>query len=112
MARRAALAGEVQARGRPWRRHRPDREPWRADAVGVGNEALLGGVGTAIVRRSPETLRVGVVVAAAPVMADSWEAGRAVPSERSGTFADGLAVRVAIPHAVVVLNDVATHMLR
>jgi threonine dehydratase len=45
-------------------------------------------------------------------MADSWEAGRAVPSEESATFADGLAVRVAIPYAVDVLNEVATHMLR
>ena len=45
-------------------------------------------------------------------MADSWEAGRAVPCDRSATFADGLAVRVAIPYAVAVLDEVATHMLR
>jgi threonine dehydratase len=80
--------------------------------VPVGNGALLGGIGRAIVRRSPATLRVGVVAAAAPVMADSWEAGRPVVSERSATFADGLAVRVAVPYAVDALNEVATHMLR
>ena len=83
-----------------------------AVVVPVGNGALLGGIGRAVKARSPETLRVGVVAAAAPVMADSWEAGRAVPSEESATFADGLAVRVAIPYAVDVLNEVATHMLR
>jgi threonine dehydratase len=83
-----------------------------AVVVPVGNGALLGGVGGAILRRSPETLRVGVVAAAAPVMADSWDAGRPVTSDRSNTFADGLAVRVAIPYAVDVLNEVATHMLR
>jgi threonine dehydratase len=83
-----------------------------AVVVPVGNGALLGGVGAAVLRRSPETLRIGVVSTAAPVMADSWEAGRPVPSDRSGTFADGLAVRVAIPYAVSVLGDVATHMLR
>jgi threonine dehydratase len=83
-----------------------------AVVVPVGNGALLGGIGRAVKARSPETLRVGVVAAAAPVMADSWEAGRAVPSEESVTFADGLAVRVAIPYAVDVLNEVATHMLR
>lgn len=87
-------------------------EPPAAIVVPVGNGALLGGVGRAVLRRSPETLRVGVVAASAPVMADSWEAGRPVPSSSSATFADGLAVRVAIPYAVDALNEVATHMLR
>jgi threonine dehydratase len=87
-------------------------EPPAAVVVPVGNGALLGGIGRALLRRSPETLRVGVVAAAAPVMADSWDAGRPVTSDRSNTFADGLAVRVAIPYAVEVLNEVATHMLR
>jgi threonine dehydratase len=86
--------------------------PPAAVVVPFGNGALLGGIGGALRRRSPETLRVGVVAAAAPVMADSWDAGRPVTSDRSNTFADGLAVRVAIPYAVEVLNEVATHMLR
>jgi len=86
--------------------------PPAAVVVPVGNGALLGGVGAAVARRSPGTLRVGVVSAAAPVMADSWDAGRPVTSDRSGTFADGLAVRVAIPYAVDVLAAAATHMLR
>jgi threonine dehydratase len=83
-----------------------------AVVVPVGNGALLGGIGAAMMRRAPETLRVGVVASSAPVMADSWEAGRPVQCERAATFADGLAVRVAIPYAVDVLNEVATHMLR
>ncbi len=87
-------------------------EPPAAVVVPVGNGALLIGAGRAVMRRTPETFRVGVVAAAAPVMADSWEAGRAVPCDRSGTFADGLAVRVAIPSAVAALNEIATHMLR
>jgi threonine dehydratase len=87
-------------------------EPPAAVLVPVGNGALLGGVGRVVVRRSPETLRVGVVAAAAPVMADSWQAGRPLESDRSDTIADGLAVRVAIPYAVEALSEVATHMLR
>jgi threonine dehydratase len=83
-----------------------------AVVVPVGNGALLGGVGRAVLRRSPETRRGGVVAAAAPVMADSWEAGRPVESDRSDTIADGLAVRVAIPSAVEALQEVATQMLR
>jgi threonine dehydratase len=44
-------------------------------------------------------------------MAESWEAGGIVESDRSVTFADGLAVRVAIPLAVDVLGEVASRML-
>jgi threonine dehydratase len=87
-------------------------EPPAAVLVPVGNGALFGGVGRAVLAGSPETLRVGVVAAAAPVMADSFEAGRPVPGDSADTFADGMAVRVAIPYAVDVLNEVATHMLR
>ena len=87
-------------------------EPPAAAVVPVGNGALLGGVGRAVLERSPETLRVGVVAEEAPVMADSFDAGRPVLGERSATFADGLAVRVAIPYAVEMLQEVATHMLR
>jgi threonine dehydratase len=87
-------------------------EPPGAVVVPVGNGALLGGIGRAIVRRSPATLRIGAVAAAAPVMADSWKAGRPVEGTSSRTFADGLAVRVAIPYAVEALREVATHMAR
>jgi threonine dehydratase len=41
-----------------------------------------------------------VVAKEAPVMALSVEAGRPVDCDRSATFADGMAVRVAIPLAV------------
>jgi len=44
-------------------------------------------------------------------MVDSWNASRPVPSEQSATFADGLAVRVAIPLAVKVIGEVATRMV-
>jgi threonine dehydratase len=87
-------------------------EPPAAVVVPVGNGALLGGVGRTILTRSPETLRIGVVAAEAPVMADSFEARRPVPGGRCSTFADGLAVRVAIPYAVEILDEVASRMLR
>jgi threonine dehydratase len=82
-----------------------------AVVVPVGNGALLGGIGLRICARSPDTLRVGVAAKEAPVMAESWNAGHVVESERSATFADGLAVRVAIPLAVDVLGEVASRML-
>jgi threonine dehydratase len=86
-------------------------EPPAAVVVPVGNGALLGGIGLRVCERAPETLRIGVAAHEAPVMAASWEAGRPVESDRSSTFADGLAVRVAIPLAVDVLGEVASRML-
>jgi threonine dehydratase len=83
-----------------------------AVVVPVGNGALLGGIGMGICRRAPAVERVGVVSKAAPVMALSWEAGGPVESEESATFADGLAVRVAIPEAVEVLGEFASRMLQ
>lgn len=90
-----------------------DQAPERPAAVvvPVGNGALLGGIGLGICRREPEVERVGVVAKAAPVMARSWKAGEVVESDESQTFADGLAVRVAIPDAVDVLGELASRML-
>jgi threonine dehydratase len=82
-----------------------------AVVVPVGNGALLGGIGMEICERCPEAERIGVAAAAAPVMAESWSAGHPVSSEQADTFADGLAVRVAIPFAVSVLGEVASRML-
>jgi threonine dehydratase len=86
-------------------------EPPAAVVVPVGNGALLGGIGLRICARAPDTLRIGVAAKDAPVMAESWQAGGIVESDRSATFADGLAVRVAIPLAVDVLGEVASRML-
>ena len=82
-----------------------------AVVVPLGNGALLGGIGLAISRAAPRVERIGVAAKEAPVMVESWEAGKPVPGDRSATFADGLAVRVAIPLAIEVLGEVATRML-
>ena len=72
--------------------------------VPVGNGALAIGVFRAVARRAPAAVRIAVSAAAAPAMWESWRAGAPVDSDRSATFADGLAVRVAIPLAVAELN--------
>ena len=86
-------------------------EPPAAVVVPVGNGALLGGIGLEICGRASDVERIGVAAAGAPVMAESYEAGDVVESSRSATFADGLAVRVAIPLAVCVLGEVASRLL-
>jgi threonine dehydratase len=82
-----------------------------AVVVPVGNGALLGGIGLGVCRRAPNVERIGVVAKEAPCMALSWEAGEPVDCDRSSTFADGLAVRVAIPLAVEALGEFASRML-
>jgi threonine dehydratase len=79
-------------------------EPPAAVVVPVGNGALAIGVFRALAERSPATERIAVAAAEAPAMYESRRAGRAVDSDRCATFADGLAVRVAIPLAVELLN--------
>jgi threonine dehydratase len=66
--------------------------------VPVGNGALIIGVFRGVGRV------LGVVAKEAPVMALSVEAGHPVECDRSATFADGMAVRVAIPLAVEELR--------
>ena len=82
-----------------------------AIVVPVGNGALIGGIGEAVRRRGLATLVVGVAAKEAPVMALSFDAGRPVACDRMATFADGLAVRVAIPYAVEVMGRVVDRML-
>jgi threonine dehydratase len=83
------------------------RETPAAVVVPVGNGALAIGVFRALAKHSPGTERIAVAAADAPVMQESWQARQAVDSDRCATFADGLAVRVAIPLAVDLLNDLA-----
>jgi threonine dehydratase len=70
-----------------------------AVVVPVGNGALFIGVARAL----PAGERIGVVAKEAPVMALSVAGGHAVDCERCATFADGMAVRVAVPLAVTEL---------
>jgi threonine dehydratase len=79
-----------------------------AVVVPVGNGALLAGIGRSV---HPPIRRIAVAAEEAPVMAESWRAGRVVESDRSTTIADGLAVRVAIPLAVEAVADAADEFL-
>jgi threonine dehydratase len=83
-----------------------------AVVVPVGNGALIGGIGIGICERDCDIERIGVVAKAAPCMALSWEAGEPVECESAATFADGLAVRVAVPLALEVLGEVVNRMVQ
>jgi threonine dehydratase len=72
--------------------------------VPVGNGALIIGVARGV------GAVVGVVAKEAPVMKLSVEAGHPVACDRSATFADGMAVRVAIPLAVEEMSRIGMPM--
>ena len=82
-------------------------EPPGSVVVPVGNGALLIG----IARELERSERIGVVAKEAPVMALSVAAGRPVDCERCATFADGMAVRVAVPLAVAELAALGVRMV-
>jgi threonine dehydratase len=78
-----------------------------AVVVPVGNGALMIGIARAL----PASERVGVVAKEAPVMALSVAAGHAVDCDRAATFADGMAVRVAVPLALTELGRLGVRMV-
>ena len=99
----SAIANEILAQA---------AETPAAVVVPVGNGALMGGIGIGVCRETPEVERIGVVAKAAPCMALSWEAGEPIDSESADTFADGLAVRIAVPLALEVLGEVVSRMVQ
>ena len=74
--------------------------------VPTGNGALIAGIGLVLRKRAPSARLVAAVAKSAPVMALSHAAGRPVLCTEMATFADGLAVRVAIPSAVELMVQV------
>jgi threonine dehydratase len=82
-------------------------EPPAAVVVPVGNGALFIGIARAL----PGSERIGVVAKEAPVMALSVAAGRPVECDRCDTFADGMAVRVAVGLAVAELAALGVRMV-
>lgn len=82
-----------------------------AVVVPVGNGALISGIGTVLKALSPLTRVIGVQPEQAPTMYRSWKEKRPVTLDSISTIADGLASRVAVPHAVELMNKVVDDMV-
>ena len=67
----------------------------------LGNGALLTGAGRWMKAHAPQVRVVGVAAAGADAMAASWRAGCCIERRHTDTIADGIAVRVPIPEAVI-----------
>ena len=72
-------------------------------SVPVGNGALINGVGAWLRHGAPDCRVVGIQAEGAAAMTLSWRAGRSVDTPSVATYADGIASRVAIPAAVVLM---------
>jgi threonine dehydratase len=72
-------------------------------AVPVGNGALINGVGSWLRHAAPGCRVLGVQAEAAAAMTLSWRAGRPIDTDTAATYADGIASRVAIPNAIVLM---------
>jgi len=74
--------------------------------VPMGDTALIRGIGAAVKQLSPQTKVIGVQAERAPSYVLSWRAGKAVPTDRCDTIADGLATRIPDAANVVAIREV------
>ncbi len=75
--------------------------PLACALVALGNGVLLTGVGRWIKAHTPATRVIGVAAIGAPAIVESWRTGEIVEYSTVNTIADGIAVRIPIPEAVM-----------
>jgi threonine dehydratase len=75
-----------------------------AVTVPLGDGALLAGIGAAIRHLAPQIEIIGVVAEKAPALQLSLAAGRTIETPDADTIADGIAARVPVPEALVLLE--------
>ena len=80
-------------------------------SVPVGNGALINGLGAWMRDMAPGCRIVGIQAERAPAMTLSWRARRPIDSESATTYADGIASRISIPHAVELMAGRVDDML-
>lgn len=73
--------------------------------VPMGDTALIRGVAAALKQLVPNVTVVGVQAERAPSYYLSWKQGRAVPTDRCDTCADGLATRTPEPQNVRAIRQ-------
>jgi len=89
------------------------RWPSRFDfaLVPLGDGALLGGIGRWMKTHSSGTRIIAVCASGAPAMALSLQQRKVLSTETASTIADGIAVRVPVPEAVLDLEGLVDEVL-
>ncbi|WP_229371734.1 threonine ammonia-lyase [Umezawaea beigongshangensis] len=80
--------------------------PFDTIYVPLGDGSLIAGIAVWSKKHAPRTRVVGVCAQGAPSMADSWQVGQVVQSDRADTIADGLAVRTPVRESLTRLVEV------
>lgn len=86
-------------------------QPFDAIVLPLGNGALLTGVARWIKAHAPKTRVIGISSVHAPAMHDSWNAGCVLETAEARTIADGIAVRIPVPEAVVDMDEIVDEVL-
>lgn len=68
--------------------------------VPLGDGALITGIARWAKEIAPDTRIVGVCATGAPSLLHSFQQGRAVPTERIDTIAEGIAIKAPVPESV------------
>lgn len=69
--------------------------------IALGNGAMINGIGKIFKEKSPRTQIVAVQAAGAPAMIESWRSNKMVTHNSVATIADGIAVRIPVPEALI-----------
>jgi threonine dehydratase len=73
--------------------------------VQIGDGALITGIARWLKAKTPETRVIGVCAAGAPAIASSFEAGRRITDEGSGTIATALAITDPVPESLARIRE-------
>ncbi|MFM7851368.1 MAG: threonine/serine dehydratase [Flammeovirgaceae bacterium] len=76
-------------------------QPLDALLIPLGNGAMLNGIARVMKERNPLTRIMAVQAAGAPAMIESWRQEKIVIHEKTNTIADGIAVRMPVPQALI-----------
>ena len=78
--------------------------------VQIGDGALVGGIGSWLKAKAPDTQVIGVTAVSSPAMVESVAAGRSIERPAT-TIADGMAITRPIPGAVDVVRSAVDDIL-
>ena len=86
-------------------------KPIEALLIPLGNGALINGIARVYKNFSPSTKIIAVQAAGAPAMVESWKEGKVVEHPTVNTIADGIAVRLPVPQAVLDMQNLIDEAL-
>ena len=69
--------------------------------IALGNGAMLNGIARVIKHYNSDIKIIAVQAKGAPAMVDSWRTSSILNYESSNTIADGIAVRIPVPQALI-----------